>query len=479
MPLPHRGHVCGADIASGATRAIVGPFLVAAMLLPAMPAGAKSFGEVLNRIVIGGGNVTQKAVQDTGKTVEKAAHDTGKTVEKAAHDTGKTVEKAAHDTGKTLEKAAHDVGHGIEGAGQYVGKHPWETVVAITLIAGGGYLIAYGGYTLAITAQDVTIVSISSGTTSGIIAGSALSAGGAAVEFLPAAKSRGSAASDAPSTPLGLGNGGSGGNGSTGTPITMTYTVPVGTAPSGNILSPVDPQRSGNASAGGSKKSVGSSAMAGDQSATAPVDMTAVDGAYKESMLAWPWMQENPGKWGEQRLNWEKLRYATRVMGWAERVQPLKDFDPAKLPQLTQAEQKILDALIELDSIKDSKGHKLAVENAEEVEKPIQNFILDQARDKVTEKTIEYIIGETAVKYYGYYGWVKMAIAPVPIVDDDMLMRDFLKKALSDQFQGYLNRRLQYAEQTQGLDPRFHRLPPWVVEFPGLQNSQTAAPLLP
>jgi len=114
--------------------------------------------------------------------------------------------------------------------------------------------------------------------------------------------------------------------------------------------------------------------------------MTAVDGAYKETMLAWPWMPKNPG-------NWEKLRYAEKVTRWAERVQPITDFDPAKLPQMTQAELKLLDAMKELDSIKDSEGHRAAVEHAEEVEKPIRTFIGDQAKDKATEKAIEYLIG--------------------------------------------------------------------------------------
>jgi hypothetical protein len=134
------------------------------------------------------------------------------------------------------------------------------------------------------------------------------------------------------------------------------------------------------------------------------------------------------------------------VARWAERVQPIKDFDPAKQTRPTQAELKLLDALEQLNSIKDSEGHKAAVEHAESIERPIRSFIIGQAKDKAIEKFIEVLISEAAAKVYG---WVGGLLQPVPIADDEMLARDALRKKLIFQFNKYLDQRLRHAELTQ------------------------------
>jgi len=165
--------------------------------------------------------------------------------------------------------------------------------------------------------------------------------------------------------------------------------------------------------------------------------------------------------------NREKLDYAEKVMTWAERFQPVKDFDPGNVPPMTDAELKLLDAMVQVDSVEDTDAHRAAVEYAYTLEHPISTFIGDQAKDKATEDMIEFLFGKTAEKLFSRIGTFRFAFGSAVTGDDDacgpdplpgrkscMEYTDDLKIRLRDEFAKYLDKRLlQHAAQTKSTKP--------------------------
>jgi hypothetical protein len=272
------------------------------------------------------------AADQTTKAVVVAVDQTGQAVSTAVDQTVQAAVIATQQVGHTYEKAAHDVGHGAEEVGKFVEKHPWETVIAVALIAGGGYLIVYEGYTLSVTVEGVQVVAITSGTTSGVVVGSAAAAAGAGTI----------AATATMETPIG------------------TQSTVVGTAPA-----PPQPIPQ-------TQDSVRGSAPTSNNKTSAPVP-TAGSATSEQSIMFAPRLSKAPS-------DVERLGFAIWVSQWAEKTEPVSAFDPTKSPIVTQAELKLLDALVSLRAITASSDD-LAAEQHDERDNPISSTIEDQPKD--------------------------------------------------------------------------------------------------
>jgi hypothetical protein len=252
----------------------------------------------------------------------------------ATQQAGQAFEKAAHDVGNTLQKAGQDVGHGAAEVGKFVEKHPWETVIAVALIAGGGYLIVYEGYTLAVTVEGVQVVTITSGATSGVVVGTAAAAAGGGLVVDKATKN---SSADFETTIV---------RSPPATPTTATAQTP-------------EPARvSTNISPSNAPKNV-------------PEEKT---GRNEESLVFAPYLSPKP-------TDVDRLGFALWVSDWAEKVEPISAFDPAKSPQITPAELKLLEAITELTAIGPSEGDELAVELHDEIHNPVSSEAKDQVKD--------------------------------------------------------------------------------------------------
>jgi hypothetical protein len=76
----------------------------------------------------------------------------------------------------------------------------------------------------------------------------------------------------------------------------------------------------------------------------------------------------------------ERLGYAIWVSQWADKTEPISAFDPTKPPVATQAELKLLDALVSLRAITASSDD-LAAQQHDEMHNPISSTIEDQPKD--------------------------------------------------------------------------------------------------
>jgi hypothetical protein len=163
--------------------------------------------------VINAGKSVQKATHDTGRAVQTATHDAGRAIEVATHDAGHAVEKAVGDTGHAVEKATHDTGH-------YIEKHPLEAALAVALIGGGAYLVAFQDFNLVVQLGPKSLTLIQGGALNG-----ALSAGAGA----------GGLAAGASTASPRSGSHGAGGSGSGGVVVQTTLQNP-SAAPSGSEI---------------------------------------------------------------------------------------------------------------------------------------------------------------------------------------------------------------------------------------------------
>jgi hypothetical protein len=84
------------------------------------------------------------------------------------------------------------------------------------------------------------------------------------------------------------------------------------------------------------------------------------DPTFRASIMTWPWIKSNP-------TDWDRINYAQRVSGWAEKIQPSSSYSPVKGQGFSQAEVRILAALKSLHDVHDTEGSALADEQREEL----------------------------------------------------------------------------------------------------------------
>jgi hypothetical protein len=77
----------------------------------------------------------------------------------------------------------------------------------------------------------------------------------------------------------------------------------------------------------------------------------------------------------------ERLGFALWASDWAEKVEPISAFDPAKSPQITEAELKILEAMTQLRGIGPTAGDELAQELYDEIHYPVSSTAKEQVKD--------------------------------------------------------------------------------------------------
>jgi ElaB/YqjD/DUF883 family membrane-anchored ribosome-binding protein len=378
-------------------------FAVAALAstAPASAGDLRKLGRAINRVVIDGGKTGEKALHDAGHTGEKALHDAGRTGEKALHDignsgekalhdvghtgekalhdTGKTLEKAAQDTGRALEKAAHDTGHALEAAGQFIKDHPWETVIAVALIAGGGYLILYEGYALCVTVEGVNIVTITSGAASGIAVGSTLTAAGigtiALGFYMGGPRSDPATDGGQPFSSRTSPDGSreiSVGQPSLGAPpfgsptLKLTYTPHEAPHRAVVYQQPEHPRVvTGNPRPTETGRQT--TPASGPGKAIEPV----VVSHYSRSVMFEPRLAKSPS-------DMQRYSYANWVNSWAEKTLPLEKFDPDSPYTVSDVELKILDAITTLKPIRDSEDEQAEDQRSERIN-PLPQLAQDQA----------------------------------------------------------------------------------------------------
>ncbi|WP_407155067.1 hypothetical protein [Bradyrhizobium sp. STM 3557] len=404
-------------------------FAFAATTMGVLPPAHADFFKDLNRAVINVGKTVEKAVGDTGKTIEKAAHDTGHTVEKAAGDTGKTIEKAAHDTGhalekgahdtghalekatqdtgNALEKAAHDTGHALEDAGQFIKDHPWETVVAVALIAGGGYLVVYEGFTLSVTAQGVEVVKIACAATCGAVAGTGLTVAGVGTEmaayYMGGTRRRGAGdsnqKSDDPSSPIGSDRPSNAGPATSETgPVMGTdrsttqlwaYARPQAGSGTSQVFGPFDRPRIIVGSNPAKAEAGAPAARDGNASqAIKPVVVT----NYGRSIMFEPRMAKNPS-------DMQRYSYAMWVRNWAMKTLPIDKFDPNSPNNISNVELKLLDAITALQSVEGAEDDK-AEEQRRDRMNPLPSLALEQAIETNKEILWSVVKGQSTKEVF-------------------------------------------------------------------------------
>jgi ElaB/YqjD/DUF883 family membrane-anchored ribosome-binding protein len=398
----------------------------------APPAHAGFFedvGRTINRAAIDVGKTVEKAAGDTGKTIEKAAHDTGHTVEKAVGDTGKTIEKAAHDTGhalekgahdaghalekaaqdtgNALEKAAHDTGHALEGAGQFIKDHPWETVIAVALITGGGYLIVYQGFTLSLTVQGVEVVKIACAATCGTAVGSGLTVAGVGTEvaayYMGGPRRRDTGDSNQrsydPASPIGSDRPPTAG------PATSETRPGTGsTHPTMKVWADARPQAESRRSPvfqpfDRPRIVVGSNPAQAQTGAPVTRDSNAAHAVkpvvvtnYGRSIMFEPRMAKNPS-------DMQRYSYAMWVRDWATKTLPIDKFDPDSPNNISNVELKLLDAITALQSVEGSEDDK-AEEQRRDRKNPLPSLAREQAIETNKEILWSVVKGQSAKEVF-------------------------------------------------------------------------------
>jgi ElaB/YqjD/DUF883 family membrane-anchored ribosome-binding protein len=359
------------------------------------------------------GHAVEKATADTGHAIETAAHDTGHSLEKAAGDTGHALEKATHDTGNALEKAAHDTGHAAEGAGQFIKDHPWETVIAVALIAGGGYLIVYQGYVLSVTVQGVSVVTVTTGATSGVLVGSGLTAAGVGAEV--AAFYAGGPRHNDSSPQIGRGQNtstGSGGSpsgpragdpgGADSTPGQLIYRADVSPQEESSPRSPVFQRNNRPTVVVGAKPSLApGTPLSHDGNAPRAVGAVVVQ-HYGQSVMYEPRLAKNPS-------DMQRYNFAHCVTDWAEKTLPVGQFDPDSPNTISNVELKILDAITALHGVKGFDDEE-AEEQRRERMNPLPSIALEQAIEINKDIWWKAVKGETAEHLFTLPGQMKLLI---------------------------------------------------------------------
>jgi hypothetical protein len=370
---------------------------------------AKGVNDSVNAVGKGindGGNAIAKGVSDGGNAIGKGINDGVNAIVKGVDDTGHTLEKATHDTGNALEQATHDTGHALEGAGQFVKDHPWETVIGVALIAGGGYLILYQGYALTISVQGVQVVSvtaasatgatsgivITAGATSGVLTGSAAAIAGAGTIALGYYK-------DGPhSEAVASGAQTSGRDFSGGTPASQESRERLGSSLSAvlNLSNRAVPNRSvvfqGNSHPRVVIAAAASAQSSGQPTAAAtgrPV-MPAIVSPANSSIMVEPWQPKNP-------TDMQRYNYASRVSAWAQKTMPPEKFDPDTLYSISRVELRILDALASLQSI-GAAGDEQAEEQRQSRVNPLPDLAKEQATETGKSMTLSLLKGQNPGK---------------------------------------------------------------------------------
>jgi hypothetical protein len=371
-------------------------------------------GHAIEKGAHDGGHAIEKGVGDGGKAIEKAVHDGGHAVEKGVADGGHALEKATNDAGKALEKAAHDTGHAAEGAGQFIKNHPWETVIAVALIAGGGYLIVYEGYVLSVTVQGVSVVSVTTGATSGVLVGSGLTAAGVATEAL-AYYTQGPHKNDGSRSPYSNGmRTGSGGSPSAGPEAdstggvgtlsqSMAYRADVAPQVQHSPGSPVFKRNDRPTVAVGSRPSlaIATSPASFDSNTPRPVEAVVVQ-HYGPSVMYEPRLAKNPS-------DMQRYSFANWVAQWSDKILPVNQFDPETPNSISNVELKILDAITALHGVKGYDDEE-AEEQRREMMNPLPSIALDQAIEINKEILWNAIKGETANDLFTIPGQMKLLI---------------------------------------------------------------------
>jgi ElaB/YqjD/DUF883 family membrane-anchored ribosome-binding protein len=343
-----------------------------------------------------GADAVAKGVSDGGNAVGKWINDGVNAVVKATDDTGHALEKATQDTGQALEKATHDTGHAFEGAGQFVGKHPWETVIGVALIAGGGYLILYEGYALTISVEGVQVVSVTAGSTaagatsgivitagatSGIAAGSATALGGAGVIALGYYK-------DGPHSEVAehgnqiYGNNAPSGNSDATSASSLSKDVPFGPLNLSATMiakdheafhrSLVFQQRDRGRVVIASPRAPSSATSAVTSDAGRAVEPVVISESNSSIMFE-PWLPKNP-------TDLQRYAYASWVNKWAQKTLPPEKFDPETPYAISKVELKILDAIANLEAIKASEDD-MAEEQRESRLNPVPDLVAEQVKE--------------------------------------------------------------------------------------------------
>jgi hypothetical protein len=288
---------------------------------------------------------------------------------------------------------------GLQGVSTWVSKHPWEVVIGVAAVAGGGYLIFAQGYVLSLTAQGVTVVSITTGTTSGIAVGSGLLTGGAvAAAYLSATGNS--------YTP------GSGAAGSDQTTLEFNPQAPEANNPLGTAA-PI---------------SNGPSHNSPTPKAPPPQQSQAVPNA--------------PSVLSTTATVSQRFSYAFNVSQWVDAHYPLNSvtFDKEKL---SPPEEQLIKAIIALGEIKDTDDDIAARKQAEEMD-DWSNLPKEELIHKMGEELLKVTFGHFAENIYS----LANDITPVQLTEGDALLRDSLIKQLFDKLDNYEQKRKGMAGPT-------------------------------
>lgn len=330
-------------IRRGALRLVYVSIIGGVILVPAQ-AHAFHLGKAINRAAINVGKTVHKAAHDTGRAVQTAAHDTGRAIETATHDTGRAVQTATHDTGRAIETATHDTGRAIETAahdtGHYIEEHPLEAALAIAMIGGGAYLVAFQDFNFAVSIAGKSVTLIQGGTvTGGVTAGAGAGGLAAAASTGPRTGSQEVGKSDAK---------GDGAVQSKTKPPTSP-TLALGAAPNG-IAQGVGPS--------------GSSAL----DRTRPLsDFDA------------------------------RIKYGQDTLEWIRRDKVLQNFDATQYPSgPSPVELRLMEAARRISEIPDSEADRAAKKQADDRRSFLENVLKGTWGDVTPGNLIKEFVGEAA-----------------------------------------------------------------------------------
>jgi hypothetical protein len=358
------------------------------------------------------GRAVGTAAQQTTTAVGVAVDQTGRAVGTAVDQAVKAAVIATQQTGHAIENAAHDTGHGVAQVGKFAKDHPWETVVAVALIAGGGYLIVYEGYALSVTIEGVEVVSVTPGATGVVVGGAAAVAGAGTIAY------------GTIETPIGPTVSTIGGEGSPSQP------VPIQDGPSSPAHASSD------------------STAANTQSTLPPADSNiSLNALTNEAAALEPTIESV--QLPKNASNVERLGYAIWASEWAEKTAPIAAFDPTKSPAVTPAELKLLDAIVSLRAITSAPEDEQAAEQHDERSNPLSSAIKDNLKDLLKDVGWRVIFRLPIGDLFTLAGRIealrsqiyKAALAPTATTELIGQSRDALLEKLQNQLDAYLRKR--------------------------------------
>jgi hypothetical protein len=289
-------------------------------------------------------------------------------------------------------KNGRNLTKGLQGVSKWVGDHPWEVVIGVAVIASGGYLIFAQGYVLSLTVEGVQVVTITAGTTSGVVVGGSLITGSAVAAAYMSA----------------TGNSYTPGGGTEGSDQTLEYHAQ---APKGN-----NPQGSAQPIKNG------------------PPHKSPTPQAPKSQAVS-----NAPPALPTNATVSQRFAYALNASQWVDANHPLSSatFDKDKL---SPPEEQLVKAIIALGEIKDNDDDIAVRKQAEEMD-DWSTLPKEELIHKMGEELLKVTFGHFAADIYSWANDITSVIAPVQLTEGDALLRDNLINQLFDKLNSYEQKR--------------------------------------